>query len=77
MQKQTKRIKDIIIFKNLNVAVFDTDGKQVPELQSSLLDLFATRAESYGYNPEGWIIETPGGNWKMFRTEVGWNRTQT
>lgn len=64
----------ILVFQNLNIAVCGEDGQQIPELQESLLSLFAKNAESHGYDPSGWIIETTTGNWKMFRTDIGWNR---
>ena len=65
-----------MVFPNLNVAAFDAEGNQIPELQVSVPSLLAERMEKLGYNPEGCIIETRDGNWRIFRTEYGWNREQ-
>jgi hypothetical protein len=68
-------VRPILVFPNLNVAAFDAGGNQIAELQENLVSLFAQHMERCGYDPEGCIIETHGANWRMFRTECGWNRT--
>jgi len=67
-------VRPIMVFPNLNIAAFDAEGHQIAELQTSILSLLAEHMEKCGYDPEGCIIETRDGNWKMFRTEYGWNR---
>lgn len=72
-----KKPKTIIVFPNLNVAVCDNNGNQIPELQESLPTLLAQHFEKNGYDINGCVIETTVWNWKMFRTEDGgWNREQ-
>lgn len=61
-----------ILFPNGNIAVFK-EGQQVPELQKNPIELWCEHAVRCGYNPEGVVIETPSGNWRIFRTERGWN----
>lgn len=69
-----KTIQTVLYFANGNLAAFDNSGAQVPELQISPLELWCRHAESLGYNPEGWIVETQVGKWRLFRCESGWNR---
>jgi hypothetical protein len=69
-----KRISAFMILRNLSVAAFDDNGEQIPDLQRSIPSLLAQRAESLGYDPDGVVIETQYGNWKLLRTENGWNR---
>lgn len=67
-------IKTVLVFHELQVAVCDTNGEQLPELQVSLAALFAKHLEEHRYNPEGIIIETPFRRLKLFRTSEGkWN----
>lgn len=66
-----KTIKSFLHFQNSNIAVFDEDGQQIPELQISFYDMWAKHAESLGYNPEGIIIETVSGNWRLFKCADG------
>lgn len=41
----------VIIFSNGNIAVFDTEGQQIPELQFSWLNLLCKEFERLGVNP--------------------------
>ena len=68
------KVKNIIIFNNMNVAVFDEDGQQMGRLQKSACELIAEHCEREGFDIEGVVIETPAANWRMRRTEYGWNR---
>lgn len=70
--------RPLLVFGNLNVAAFDANGEQIPELQKSLAALLAEHIERSGYNPEGVLIETAwGGSWRLFKTtDGGWNRDQ-
>lgn len=70
------KITDVMIFDNLNIAVFDGKGEQIPELQHSLISLWADHAERKGYDAEGLVVKTPRGNWRLFKTEGGWNYEQ-
>jgi len=54
----------ILCFCNGNIGVFH-DSEQVPELQAhGWLGAWLEKAESLGYNPEGWIIDLPDGQMK-------------
>lgn len=63
----------IMLFDNLNIAVLDDAGEQVPVLQRSVARLLAEHAEKHGYDLDGAIIETPHAKWQAFRTPDGWN----
>ena len=65
-------IKGVLVFSNLNVAVFSDEAQQIPELQAGLLELLAAHFEKHGYDPEGLVIETQwGASWKLFKTTEG------
>lgn len=69
-----KRIKSVMVFGNGMVAAFDMAGQQVPELQDSLFNEWAKRADALGYEVEGLVIEAQGGfRWRFFKTELGYN----
>jgi len=63
----SRQLKSVLIFGNGSVAVLDTDGRQVPELQGvSVVDWIIERAESIGYAAEGCRVQFTGG-----RVDVG------
>lgn len=63
----------IMIFPTTQVAAFE-NGEQVPELQESLIMLFAQHAESLGYDPTTFEIDVQGiGKLVLFKTEHGFN----
>lgn len=70
-----KKPTSILVFDNLNIAVCDENGQQIPELQKSAVTLLAEHAERCGYDLDGVVLETPTHHWRIFRTEDGrWNR---
>lgn len=64
-------MKPVMAFDNFNVAAFNKAGKQIPILQKNLLCLWAEHAEREGFNPDGVVVETPRGNWRLFRRKNG------
>jgi hypothetical protein len=70
--------KSVLIFNNGNVAVFDKNGQQIPELQSGWLSMWLqsledkgvdpTQIESIEMNVNGRIVKA-----NPFKTENGWN----
>lgn len=57
-----KRLKSIIFFPNGNVAVFDEEGEQVPELQGSYILKLISKAIALGYEvDEHTQINLPNG----------------
>lgn len=68
-----KTIKTVMLFGAGQIAVFDSEGNQVPELQESGLRLWMKHAESLGYSLEGVTIETAQGNFVPVKDEGGWN----
>ena len=59
-------------FDNGNIAIFDAQGNQIPELQESWPSLWAKHAEQLGYDPEGVVFELQSGlNFRIFRCEDG------
>ena len=56
-----KKISQMMMFETAQVAVFDENKQQIPELQISLLILWAERAKSLGYEIDGLIIEGANG----------------
>ena len=70
--KEAMKIKSVLVFDNGNIAVFDKKG-QIPTLQIGWPELWAALAESNGYDPDGVVIETSHGKFKLFRTESSWN----
>lgn len=62
----------ILVFQNLNIAVFDDQGNSVPELQRvSLVHLLARHLEENGYDPRGATVENNEGIWRITKTEEG------
>lgn len=70
------KLTSVLMFgHNLNVAACDENGQQIPELQKPLWALWCEYAESRGFNPEGLILETPHGKWRLTKAATGqWNR---
>jgi hypothetical protein len=65
----------IFLFANGNVAAFDHQGRQIPELQVAPIELWADHASALGVDIDGTLIETPDGHMmKFFKAENGWNR---
>ena len=52
-----KQIGKVYLFNDAGIAVFDTDGNQIPELQKSLLIEWAQRAKNLGYRVDGLKVE--------------------
>lgn len=70
---EKKKLSTLMIFGGGQIACFDTDDKQVGELQTSAITLWAQHAEKLGYNIEGLRVETPQGNLVMRRDpDGGW-----
>lgn len=56
------------------VAAFDAMGNQIPNLQVSIIELWARHAESQGFNPLDFDIQTAQGDKiRLFKTEDGYN----
>ena len=54
MSSLTKKVKTVLLFHNGNIAAFDENDNQIPELQKhSAIDLFTAYAVSKGYDVEG------------------------
>ena len=50
----TKTVKTVLFFHNGNIAAFDENDQQIPELQKhSAIDLFAMYAMEQGYDTNG------------------------
>jgi hypothetical protein len=64
----------IMVMPNLNVCAFCAEGQQIPELNKSVPLLLAEHMLRCGYDPEGVVIESANGNWKLRRTDEGWIR---
>lgn len=72
------KIKTVMVLRNLNVAVFDESGRQIPELQVSAASLWAEHAVQCGYDPKDVIIETSYCNWRLVKNADGsWNREES
>lgn len=68
------RIAAVLVAPNGMIAAFDRDGKQIGELQTPLLLLWAQMAARRHYDVDGLEIEIVGrGNVKLFKTEHGFN----
>lgn len=67
--------KTVIFFWNGNTAVFDSSGRQIPELQEPWLIKFVEFLESNGVDPLQCQFELPGGDAaQLIRTSTGgWN----
>lgn len=71
-RRPSPAICSAMCFDNGNIAIFDGQGNQIPDLQVSWLTLWAMHAEKLGYNPDGVIFECQTGkSWRIFRTEDG------
>lgn len=68
------KIAKVLVAPNGMVAVFDRDGKQIGELQTPLLLLWAQMATRRHYDVDGLEIEIVGQrNVKLFKTKHGFN----
>ena len=67
------KIKTAFCFDNGNIAVCDTEGAQITELQLSWPIMWAKHAESLGYDPDGVTFETTLATITIHRCEGGWN----
>jgi hypothetical protein len=54
------------------VAAFDTDGKQIPELQIPFYELWAKHASALGYDLSQASMEMPAKQGLLRQTEAGW-----
>lgn len=70
-----KQIKTCMVLDSLNVAAFSPDGKQIPELQMNLLEMWSERAVAAGYSVEGLLVETPLGTFSIEGRAVSWRPT--
>lgn len=71
-----KKPKTVLIGRELQVAFFDANGEQVPEMQGeSLLALLCEKAERLGYDMNGQVVETRGGDFIMKRCSGPWKWT--
>jgi hypothetical protein len=69
-------VKTLMIGPQGQVAAFDAQGQQIPELQLPVIELWARHAESLGFKPDGVKVEMFGGIMRsghIFKTETGWN----
>ncbi len=56
-QNNQKIVKELLVFKNGNVAVFDENDQQITELQKNLLCLWCEFAEGLGYNLDETMVK--------------------
>lgn len=74
-----KKLNSVMFFNNGNVCAFFGD-EQVPGLQGNVITQWAEKADAMGYDVDGQVIETPQGNWRLFKCSDGgfnleaWNR---
>lgn len=66
------RPRSLLVLSNFNVATCDHTGAQIPDLQVNLLELWASHAESMGYDVRGLIAETNMGTLQLLKTVDGW-----
>ena len=59
-----KKINDIYLFGNGNIAVFDGEGKQISKLQSNPILRVIEEAKRLGYDVSNTMISTPFGKTK-------------
>jgi hypothetical protein len=67
-----KNISKVLIGPFLQVAAFDEEGAQIPELQCSLLDTWTRNAQACGYLVDETRIETFGQPIIFHRVEGKW-----
>lgn len=61
-----RKIETCLLFANGQVGVFDTNREQIPELQVSWAELWATHAEDLGFDPVGVVFRDQlGRSWKI------------
>jgi len=66
------KITNVMFFPNGNTAAFDEEGKQVPVLQQSWLELFLKLMVFEGYDPADTIFMLPTGvEGKMVKSKAG------
>lgn len=72
----SKKIAKVMMFGVGQVAVFDEQGHQIPELQVSMVHLWCENAVKEGFNPEGIRIDHQSGYvTEIFKTTEGhWNQ---
>ena len=69
--KKTK-ISQVLIFNNLNVAVFDENEEQVTELQQkNLIQMWAEKVEKLGYDLNGVRLKYDIGNYTLVKSKKG------
>jgi len=74
MPVMPKKITSIRITSGQTVCAIDARDKTIPELQISLLELFAAHAEARGYDANGALCEiAPGDNWRIVQRGSKWS----
>lgn len=71
-----KSIAKVLISSYGQIAVFDEDGEQIPELQVSLISMWTERAKNLGFEPDKILCEFVGHPCpfvRIFKTENGYN----
>lgn len=63
---------NLIMFRNGLWACCDQHGQQIGELQVSSYEIWAERAESLGYDPEGCTLKVDEFTFRITKTEDGW-----
>ena len=64
----------VLYFDSGQIAVFDAQGNQIPELQEPPILLWAKHAAALGYEMDGLLIESRAGMLRIFKTsDGGWN----
>lgn len=64
---KNRQIKSVSILPAGNVAAFDINGSQIPELQTNLLALWAEEAECQGIDVDGVIVQWNGTAYRITR----------
>lgn len=65
-------LKNVIFFDNGNVAAFDENGKQIPELQYPYIRLFVDHMKAKGYAPDGVEFHLPHGKARWITESNNW-----
>jgi hypothetical protein len=55
------------------MAIFDEQGQQIPDLQMPLLLMWAEVAEKRGYQVDGLVIECRGDSVRLVKNGQQWN----
>lgn len=70
-----KKVESVLVFRNLQLAVFDCKGQQIPELQKiEPLAILADKAAELGFDLDGALIRVGNGVVRVVKSIDGkWN----